>query len=467
MAGFVTSGFIPSKPNTTYTATYRRVIAFYDENKVFISHIADQPFEKNGVPYTTPENTAFQRVTVRDTQIEEMQLEEGNAETAYEPYTKEEVYEHKFPPLDNSVGLSALKTEVLDRINEGGSGDNVATPQLNYTWRDDLEGLLFSRGDEMYFVQDYTKLMKSTDGGATKTLLQDFAPNRPVMVWKHTTDITKDYTLVFVGPDNKATSTKDLYRSDDNDATFTNVLSGIIAPYSAWSSISGAQGTNIVAFADYVSTGDSHIYSSEDDGQTWRTTLTTSAVRHFHNVSYNKSENAFYASGGDSDPQVKWYKSTTYNPSTDSHWMDISLAEMTQEYRTAHFEFINPDYVLYGSDSLPPYYSGIFKVNVNDLTDIEKIMPLNNESTTFYRAGELIIIGTYASTYQTIKEGSLYISVDGGKTFTKDFTHPVTEGQDIGGAYHIMGDDGAGNVFVRFWGAEGKTSFAILEVSRA
>lgn len=465
--GFVTSGFMPSKPNTTYTATYRRVIAFYDENEVLISFITDQPFEMNGVPYTTPENTAFQRVSIRDTQVEEMQLEEGNVETAYEPYTEEEVYEHKYPPLDNSVGLAALKTEVLDRINEGGSGDGVVTPQLNYTWRDDLEGLLFSRGNEMYFVQDYTKLMKSTDGGATKTLLQDFTPNRPVMVWKHTTDITKDYTLVFVGPDNKAASTKDLYRSDDNDATFTNVLSGIIAPYNAWSSISGAQGTSIVAFADYVSTGDSHIYSSEDDGQTWRTTLTTSDVRHLHNVNYNKADNRFYASGGDSDPQVKWYKSTTYNPSTDAHWEDISLTEMSQEHRTTHFEFISPNYVLYGSDALPPYYSGVFKVNVNDLTDIEKIMPLNNESTTFYRAGELIIIGTYASTYQTIKEGSLYVSLDGGKIFVKDFNHPVENGLDIGGAYHIMGDDVAGNVFVRFWGAEGKTSFAILEVSRA
>lgn len=466
VVGFVSSAFIPAKGNTTYTATYRRVVAFYDAAKNFISHISDVQMNFNGVPFTTPENTEYMRVSIRDTQINTMQIEEGDKETPYEEYTTEAVYEHKFPPLNNSVGLEALKSEVLDLINSGGSGEAPYAPKMNYTWRDDLEGLLFSRGDEMYFVQDHTKLLKSTDGGKTKTLLRDFTPNRPVMVWKHTTDITKDYTLVFVGPDNKATSTKDLFRSDDNDSTFTKVLSDIIAPYNAWSSISGAQGTSIVVFADYVSTGDSHIYSSEDDGQTWRTTFSTSDVRHFHNVSYNKSESAFYVSGGDSNPQVKWYKSTTYNPSTDSHWIDISLPEMTQEHRTTHFEFISPDYVLYGSDALPPYYSGIFKVNLNNLTDIEKIMPLNNESTTFYRAGELIIIGTYSSTYQTIKEGSLYVSVDGGKTFTKDFNYPVEAGLDIGGAYHIMGENGSGSVFVRFWGAEGKTSFAILEASR-
>lgn len=459
-AGVSSSDFIEVKPSTTYTTTYRRVIAFYDINKKFISYIVDKTALEINKPFTTPENAAYVRLTMRNAQVDTEQLELGDVATPYESYRMVKVGGHHFPPSPQSVTLESLAQEVKDLIEKGAKEEN----QFDIKFRDDLEGLLFARGNEMYFA-DGTKLMKSTNNGTTKQMIKDFTPLKPIMVWKSPVDITKKYTLVFVGADNKADTLKNLYRSED-DITFESVLEGVKTPYTAWSSICAAQGTSNIVFADYVGTGNSSIYSSLDDGKNWQKTFTTDVVRHFHNVAYNKTETRFYVSSGDSNPNVKWYKSTTALPSQQSHWSDISLSQMTQLHRTTHMEFIDSKYILYASDATPPYYSGVYKINSTDLNDIQKIMPLNNESTTFYRAGEVVLIGTYASTEQSIKEGSLYASTDGGETFKKVFNYPLVEGQPVGGVYHVMGTDTEGTVYMRFWGAKDKPSNCIFEVKR-
>src|SRR5699024_10796376 len=121
---------------------------------------------------------------------------------------------HQYPPSPQSVTLESLAQEVKDLIEAGAK----EVKQFDIKFRDDLEGLIFSRGNEMYFANG-TQLMKSTDGGYTKKLLKDFAPLKPLMAWKSPVDNSKKYTLVFVGIDNKADTLTDLYRSE-NDVTF-------------------------------------------------------------------------------------------------------------------------------------------------------------------------------------------------------------------------------------------------------
>lgn len=335
---------------------------------------------------------------------------------------------------------------------------------LDYAWRTDLDGLLFVRHNEMYFANG-TKLMKSANGGTTRTEVKDFAPNVPTMVWKHTTDFEKKYTLVFAGSGNGADVLNTLYRSPD-DVTFTPVLADIIKPYNSWSSIAGGQGTALVGFADYVASGDSRVYNSADDGVTWVNSYTAliADVRHFHNITYNKFTNKWHVSSGDSNSAVKWFVSTTSNPTKQSDWVLVA-GVMDQRHRTTHFDFIDKDTILYGADGLAPYYAGIYTANINDPLTVKKIMPLNDESTTYYRKGEIVLIGTYSSTPSFVKEGCLYVSIDGGKSFKRDFSFPLADGITVGGVHHIFGSDDKGNVYIRSWGAKDKALLSVFQVT--
>jgi len=84
-AAYTATGFIPAKPSTMYTFTSRHWLSFYDENKVFISSMA------NAVPntITTPAGTAFMRTSVIHANIPSLQIEEGSVSTVYESFRYE------------------------------------------------------------------------------------------------------------------------------------------------------------------------------------------------------------------------------------------------------------------------------------------------------------------------------------------------------------------------------------------
>ena len=114
ITNYSTSDFIEVKPSTTYVTTYRRVIAFYDVNKKFISYIIDKSSVEINQPFTTPENTAFVRITTKNNQVDTEQLELGTEATPYESYRMVKVGGHHFPPSPQSVTLESLAQEVKD-----------------------------------------------------------------------------------------------------------------------------------------------------------------------------------------------------------------------------------------------------------------------------------------------------------------------------------------------------------------
>lgn len=83
--------YTPVKPNTTYHCSNKTdsalsnrsdaYIAFYNENKGFLSSVAS-----NRKSFTTPDGAAFVRISVVVARLTEAQLEEGEARTAYSEY---------------------------------------------------------------------------------------------------------------------------------------------------------------------------------------------------------------------------------------------------------------------------------------------------------------------------------------------------------------------------------------------
>ena len=80
-SGFYASDFIEVEPNTTYTKNDSQQLAFYDNEKIFISGL------KNPVTtFTTPENSKYVRVTVIESMLNSLQLEKGSESTEYETF---------------------------------------------------------------------------------------------------------------------------------------------------------------------------------------------------------------------------------------------------------------------------------------------------------------------------------------------------------------------------------------------
>jgi len=81
-ASYSASDYIPVKPDTTYTRSSALYMAFYDAGRKYISGIG----AGGSKSFTTPSNCSYVRVTITTTAIAGYQLEEGSANTEYEPY---------------------------------------------------------------------------------------------------------------------------------------------------------------------------------------------------------------------------------------------------------------------------------------------------------------------------------------------------------------------------------------------
>jgi len=95
-----TTGYIPISPSTQHVMSYRHHIAYYDENKAFIS------FSASGGPNptTSPAGAYYIRCTVlASTEWTEFQFQLGAVETVFEPYSV------KVDP--NELDLTALATK--------------------------------------------------------------------------------------------------------------------------------------------------------------------------------------------------------------------------------------------------------------------------------------------------------------------------------------------------------------------
>jgi len=83
-ATYSVSDYIPVLPSTVYIRTADRQMAFYDSNKTYISGLSS--YLALGVPFTTPSNAAYCRLSVYDTEKDIYQFELGNVQTAFEAF---------------------------------------------------------------------------------------------------------------------------------------------------------------------------------------------------------------------------------------------------------------------------------------------------------------------------------------------------------------------------------------------
>lgn len=83
---YCVSDFIQVESGKSYVETEGLYLAFYDENKIFISGegLTDNPMEARKI--VVPPKGRYVRISVRKDNIDYFQLEMGKKETAYQPY---------------------------------------------------------------------------------------------------------------------------------------------------------------------------------------------------------------------------------------------------------------------------------------------------------------------------------------------------------------------------------------------
>lgn len=99
--------YIACKPNTTYTITGSTVqsntpsaqLAFCDKEKNLIEL---RPAGKSNLTFTTPDGCAFMRLSIRNANVDEIQVEVGDTATDYEPYIGQ-TYPITFPTEAGTV----------------------------------------------------------------------------------------------------------------------------------------------------------------------------------------------------------------------------------------------------------------------------------------------------------------------------------------------------------------------------
>lgn len=144
-----TSEFIRIKPNTEYTLscqgkTEGRAIPFYDKNFNYISGVTLLVGS-----FVTPANAYYVRINGLISQIDNVQLEEGDTATDYEPYQ-----EHVYPISLGSLELSKIDNYQDSLYYEDGDwylekkiGMYTITGSETYEWYPDNPRICFNFGN--------------------------------------------------------------------------------------------------------------------------------------------------------------------------------------------------------------------------------------------------------------------------------------------------------------------------------
>ena len=127
--------FIEVKAKTIYTISgiknsainggkTHQYIGMYDKNKTFIS-VATVSCTNDKVSITTAENTKYIRLTVRNADINRLQIEKGTAATTYEPHKSNILTVNEYLTLRSSEEvydeLNLLTGQLTQRIDEDGT----------------------------------------------------------------------------------------------------------------------------------------------------------------------------------------------------------------------------------------------------------------------------------------------------------------------------------------------------------
>ena len=248
-----------------------------------------------------------------------------------------------------------------------------------------------------------SSLYQSIDGGRTWTILYTLENKKNQFIRAH---ISKSSYILFDLQGN--IYYKDIY-SDTIEKSDTNLFGKIKPPF--YHGIDSYN--NTIVFGEYGVTNEEYrVFKSSDNGKTWTVVLNKLApteIRHFHSVNYNKHNNMWYLTSGDTDSQVRWWTS-----SNASNWTEINGVS-NQRYRTLNLLPIGYDEIIWGSDAINAI-SEICTAKLNDIVSTTKrIYNLPHTCWGMYGNSETLmaITSIEAQDNEDLKCG-IYVSRDCG-----------------------------------------------------
>lgn len=302
-------------------------------------------------------------------------------------------------------------------------------------------------GSVLYCVNKKRRVRKSLDWGKTWRDLPYTFPMDLQSVF-----VTKEGILI-------ACSSGLYYRSDDDGDTWTLVLESTASPYSFTNMWGWGQSPNGTIFAgEYGNhTKCLYIWRSKDLGLTWDRIddLYGFADWHVHQVKVNKTTGRVYATIGDTP------KKTFYSDDDGDTWV-----EMFSDKNTGFTGLTQTSNARFFTDDLYPGNNHIWKTT-NDVDLIEVYKPTadyNTQSMFITAFGDNELWATAYNEYQFEgQKSAIFVSLDGGNTWSVEFESPVGGHQYIN---PIWGWDGSSPEYCSFFFCESKHNTQIIKVQR-
>jgi hypothetical protein len=281
-----------------------------------------------------------------------------------------------------------------------------------------------------------TSLYVSDDSRKTWVFLYDFESDYPTNV--HILDSGKIVVLTNSG--------RVFVSTNETNLIETTLPKKEVGQECLYQGIDSYQDT--VVFATYIlGQGVARIYTSHDGGFTWNISLeqnNPSDIRHFHSIQYNPYDKNFYATSGDSDSQVKWWKSSDYGDT----WT-IMQGCKGQAYRTLSMIFLEDGSVIWGVDSIES--PKIYKAKLKNPTRKQVLTTLTQACWGVYKTKNLLVAICSAEYEKPEKSAKIYISKDNGSSWRVDLDWALTPNATFGGFRKIFGSGSSGEFAIGFY----------------
>lgn len=237
---YVASNYIKIEANTNYTINYFDQMAWYDENKVYISGV--DGYQLGVKTITSPSNAVYMRLSIRKTALDSYQLEEGTTSTTFEDFgvsiTERMLHKNLLNKLDfqrinnvmNKLILSdtTINIKLLgDSITHGQGGTGFAqTGDLIYdagwaSWRVNLNGHCWANSLKECFEDKFNCLVKNygMTGANSETIKVAIQNNKLV-------EDTDDIIILCVGTNDRniGNASGDKLRLYNNISTIVDLI---------------------------------------------------------------------------------------------------------------------------------------------------------------------------------------------------------------------------------------------------
>ena len=252
------------------------------------------------------------------------------------------------------------------------------------------------------------------------------------------------------------TSTGNMYRSTDGGKNFTQLdmssFGKIIPPL--FHGVASVYGHTCI-FAEYPTgsvTGDIRVFRSNDYGATWKVVLTQKRpeeISHFHSVHYDEMTGKWIITSGDEDPQIRWWISTDGGTVFNLVLGGNSGIKADQRHRLCNMIFTDINEVMWVSDSgVNQRFNAVYKAKLTDLSNIERVFDIINVGYSILSNGNVVMVNTNFEGGGIDRNGYVYVSMDGGKTFDIDLKWPLVDNNvPRGGFSYAHGPSADGSFF--------------------